>query len=351
MFVRNAWYVGAWEYEVTRDLKPRTILNEPVLFYRQEDGTVAAIEDRCVHRQVPLSMGRLVGSEVECPYHGLRFNAAGACTHIPSQSRIPASCRVKSYPVVERNRWIWIWMGDPAKAEPDLIEDIHWIGDPEWGFAGDLIHVEGNYLLLVDNLLDTTHLTFVHPSTLGTDDFALSEMETKREGNRVKVDRWLMNSYPAPFHQRAGRFPPGAKVDRWQLTTFAPPCFVKLDVASALVGSGAREGDRAQGFTMRVLNALTPETDTSTHYFWAQAYDFLIDQRWVEGMVKANVTRAFSEDVDIVRRQQQTISQFNAPVVDLLQDAGGLMARRVVDQLIAEEQGDAARVEQSVAAE
>ena len=342
MFIRNAWYVAAWEHEVSRSLMRRIILSEPIVFYRGTDGTPIAIEDRCVHRQAPLSLGRIVGNEVECPYHGLKFDGTGACTHIPSQSRIPATARVKSYPVVERNRWIWIWMGDPAKADPDLIEDFHWIGDPAWGNAGDLLHLDGNYQLIVDNLLDTTHLTFVHPTTLGTSDFASSEMETRRIGNRVQVDRWLMNSLPAPFHKQCGGFADRVKVDRWQLTTFAPPCFVKLDVGSATVGSGAREGDRSQGFTMMNLNALTPETEDTTHYFWAQAYDFAKGQRWVSDVVKAGVNKAFHEDLSIIKEQHDTIKRFNGPTVDLLQDAGGIMARRIVDQLIAEEQGTAA---------
>jgi phenylpropionate dioxygenase-like ring-hydroxylating dioxygenase large terminal subunit len=339
MFIRNAWYVGAWEHEVTRELKRRVILNEPIVFYRREDGTPVALTDRCAHRQAPLSMGRIVGNEVECPYHGLRFDTGGVCTHIPSQSKIPGNARVHSYPVVERNRWIWIWMGDPALADPDLIEDFHWLGDPAWGNTGDLLHLKGNYQLIVDNLLDTTHLTFVHPTTLGTSDFASSEMETRREGNRVIVDRWLMNSLPAPFHQKCGRFPDGVKVDRWQLTTFAPPCFVKLDVGSALVGSGAREGNREKGFTMMNLNALTPETEDTTHYFWGQAYDFQVEQRWVADVVKFGVNKAFHEDLEIIAEQQKNISEFGGPTVDLLQDAGGMMARRIIDQVIAEEGG------------
>lgn len=339
MFIRNAWYVGAWDHEVSRSLLRRVILDQPIVFFRREDGVPAALEDRCCHRQAPLSLGRLVGNNVECPYHGLQFDQTGACTLIPSQSRIPANARVRAYPVVERNRWIWIWMGDPAKADPDLIEDFHWIGDPAWGYAGDRLHLNGNYQLLIDNLLDTTHLTFVHPTTLGTNDFASSEMETLRDGDRVRVNRWLMNSLPAPFHQKCGGFPDGAKVDRWQLTTFAPPCFVKLDVGSALAGTGARAGDRSHGITMMNLNALTPETEGSTHYFWAHAYDFMVDQRWVAEVVRAGVNKAFHEDLAIIREQHANIERYNGPVVDLLQDAGGIAARRVIDRLIGEEQG------------
>lgn len=340
MFIRNAWYVGAWDHEVSRDLTRRVILKEPVLFYRREDGTPVAIEDRCSHRQAPLSGGRLIGNQVECPYHGLRFDQTGACVLVPSQSRIPPGAKVRAFPVVERNHWIWIWMGDPAKADPALIEDFHWIDDdPQWNFAGDYMHVKGHYALLVDNLLDTTHLTFVHPTTLGTNDFTDAETETQRDGDRVHVKKWLMNSLPSPFHKRMGGFADGVMVDRWQNTTFAPPAFVKLDVGSAPVGTGARErGDRSQGVNMWNLNAITPETDATTHYFWAQAYNFRIDQPWLRDVIRNQVRTAFGEDLTIIQAQQQNIDLAPGPTIDLAQDAAGLAARRIIGRLIGEEQ-------------
>jgi phenylpropionate dioxygenase-like ring-hydroxylating dioxygenase large terminal subunit len=197
MFIRNAWYVGAWDHEVGRDLRRRVILGEPVVFFRRDDGTPVALEDRCCHRQAPLSMGKLVGNIVQCPYHGLQFDSSGKCVKVPSQDRVPASARVKSFPVTEKNHWVWIWTGDPAKADAALIEDFHWMDDPGWGYGGSSLRVEANYLLLVENLLDTTHLPFLHPTTLGTDAFARSEFEVTREGDRIRVARWLMNQPPA----------------------------------------------------------------------------------------------------------------------------------------------------------
>lgn len=186
MFVRNAWYVGAWDHEIGRDMLRRIILNEPVVFFRRDDGRPVALEDRCCHRQAPLSRGKLVGNIVECGYHGLQFDTSGACIKIPSQDRIPPSAKVKAFPVIEKNHWVWIWLGDPAKADPALIEDFHWMDDPEWRFGGSSLHVEANYLLLVENLLDTTHLPFLHPESLGTDEFARSEFEVTREGDRSR---------------------------------------------------------------------------------------------------------------------------------------------------------------------
>ena len=341
MYVRNAWYVAAWDHEVKRDMMRRVLLDEPVVLFRRDDGTPVALEDRCCHRQAPLSMGKLIGNIVECPYHGLQFDTTGKCVKVPSQERIPPSAKVRSYPVVERNQWIWIWMGDPSKANPDLIEDFHWFDDPAWGTAGSYLHVEANYLLLVENLLDTTHLPFLHPTTLGTDAFARSEFEATHDGDRVQVTRWLMNEAPAPFHKRMGEFPDGMKVDRWQLTTFGPPCFVKLDVGSAPVGTGAREGNRSKGINMWNLNAITPETDKTAHYFFAQAYNFKVDQKWVQELVRGQVIKAFLEDMGMLSGQQRNMDLGIGQAVVLGQDKAWVAMRRIVDRLIAEEQAGA----------
>ena len=333
MFVRNAWYVAAWDHEVTRDLRRRILLNQPVVLFRREDGVPVALEDRCCHRQAPLSMGKLVGNVVECPYHGLQFDTSGACIRIPSQERIPSSAKVKAYPVVERNQWIWVWMGEPAKADPRLIEDFHWLGP-----AGSYLHVEANYLLLVENLLDTTHLPFLHPSTLGTDAFARSEFDVTREGDRIKVTRWLMSELPAPFHKKMGGFPDGMKVDRWQIANFGPPCFVKLDVGSAPVGAGAREGDRSRGMNMWNLNAITPETEKTAHYFFAQAYNFKVGEKWMEEVVRGQVLKAFLEDMGMIKAQQINMDLGPSPVVNLGQDKAWLAMRQIVQRLVSEEQ-------------
>jgi vanillate O-demethylase monooxygenase subunit len=338
MFIRNAWYVGAWDHEIGRDLLRRIILGEPVVLFRRDDGKPVALEDRCCHRQAPLSLGKLIGNIVECGYHGLQFDTTGKCVKVPSQDLVPKSAKVKAYPVVERNHWIWIWMGDPAKADPALIEDFHWMDDPDWRFGGSSLHVEANYLLLVENLLDTTHLPFLHPESLGTDEFARSEFEVTREGDRIKVTRWLMNKPPAPFHKRMGGFADGVDVDRWQVATYAPPSFVKLDVGSAIAGTGARQGDRSKGMNMMNLNAITPETEKSAHYFWAQAYNFKLGEAWISDLVRSIVTKAFLQDMAMIKAQQQNMGLGPGPVVNLGQDKAWIAMRQIVQRLIQEEQ-------------
>jgi phenylpropionate dioxygenase-like ring-hydroxylating dioxygenase large terminal subunit len=340
MFVRNNWYVAAWDHEVTRGLKRRIILDEPVVLYRRDDGTAVALEDRCCHRQAPLSMGKLKGNIVECPYHGLQFDSTGKCVRIPSQEKIPPSAKVRSYPLVEKNHWVWIWTGDPARADPALIEDFHWLDDPAWRYGGNYLHVDANYLLLVENLLDTTHLTFLHPTTLGTDAFARSELDVKREGDRITVARWLMNELPAPFHKQMGDFPDGVKVDRWQIAQFGPPCFVKLAVGSEQGGTGARDvPDRGKRWmNMYNLNAITPETEKTAHYFFAQAYNFKLGERWISDMLAKQVHDIFLEDMAMVKAQQVNMDLGPSPVVNLGQDKGWVAMRQIVERLIKDEQ-------------
>ena len=347
MFPRNFWYVAAIDTEVRRqELMRRVICNQPVVLWRGTDGQPHALEDRCCHRHMPLSEGRLIGDTLECPYHGLQYDASGACVKIPSQTDVPPQARVRSFPLVERYHWIWIWMGDPALADPNAIEDFHWLDDPKWRAKPDRLELEGNYLLLVENLLDLTHLQFVHRTTLGTDAISGAPITTERDGNRVRVTRWIMNSPPPPFFQRAGGFRPDQNIDRWQIIDYSPPAFVRLDVGGALAGTGAREGDRSKGFSMRNLNAITPETGATTHYFWAQAHDFMIDDPTVTELIYRQVRTAFFEDLGIIKAQQQNLTAYGAalpPQIDFRQDSGAVQARRIVDGIVAEENAGRAK--------
>jgi vanillate O-demethylase monooxygenase subunit len=347
MFPRNFWYVAAIDNEVRRqELMRRVICGEPIVFWRGTDGKPNALEDRCCHRHMPLSDGRLIGDCVECPYHGLQYDASGTCVKIPSQDNVPPQARVRAYPLVEKHRMVWIWMGEPALADPAKIEDFHWLDDPAWRAKPDRLDLGGNYLLLVENLLDLTHLQFVHRTTLGTEAISGAPITTERDGNRIRVTRWIMNSPPPPFFQRAGKFRPDQNIDRWQIIDYSPPAFVRLDVGGAIAGTGARDGNRSQGFSMRNLNMITPETETTTHYFWAQAHDFAIDDPSVTELLYRQVRTAFFEDLAIIKSQQGNITTYGESLplqIDFKQDAGAVQARRVVDAILAEERGSVAK--------
>ncbi len=260
MFLRNYWYVAADDHEIGRSPLGRIILGQPVVFYRLEDGTPVALEDRCAHRHLPLSMGKLVGDTLQCHYHGLRYDRSGTCVRVPGQDMIPRSARVKSYPVVERYHWLWIWMGDPALADPAKITDFHWLDDPAWGAKGQYLHVKANWQLIVDNLLDLTHLAFVHETTIGNSALVdQAAVKVARNRDNVVVTRWIIDAPAPPTFVKVGKF--SGNVDRWQIIDFMPPAFLRLDVGATPTGTGAPEGRRVNGISMRNLNAITPETE------------------------------------------------------------------------------------------
>lgn len=346
MFLRNCWYVAAWDHEVHRlQLARRLLLGEAVVLYRNAEGGVVALEDRCCHRHAPLSMGRVRGSNVECKYHGLQFDPSGKCVHIPWQETIPPSARVRSYPVVEKYHWVWIWMGEPALADESLIEDFHWMDDPDWRFRGERLHVEGNYLLLVENLVDLSHLPYVHATSLADTAIPSNEIPVKyeREGNSVKVQRWILDTPVPPYFRLLGDFGKEDRVDRWMNLQFSPPAMVRIDIGAARAGTGAREGNRSQGLTTWNLNAITPETDRTSHYFWAQAQDFSKDDPSIADVDYQLVHGAFLEDLAMIKGQQENIDlRPDAGRLNIVTDTGGIMARRIVEQLIREEFAHAA---------
>jgi vanillate O-demethylase monooxygenase subunit len=349
MFLRNFWYVAASASEVQNKPLGRMILGEPIVLFRSENGTPVAFEDRCPHRRLPLSMGKLVDDVLQCHYHGLRFDRTGKCVRVPGQDLIPPSARVKTYPVMERYRWLWIWMGDPALANPDEITDFHWLQHPNWGAKGAYLHVKANWQLVVDNLLDLTHLAFVHESTIGNAAVAENAaVKVTRKPNNVVVTRWMIDTPPPPTFVKVAGFK--TNVDRWQIIDFTPPAFLRLDIGACPTGTGAPEGNRQGGINMRNLNAITPETETTSHYFWGQAHDFDVNNAETTEKIFQQIQTAFLEDVEVFTAQQRSIDlQPDAPQVDINADTGGIQARRIIDRLRAEE--SAASMSTAAAAE
>jgi len=342
MFLRNYWYVAAADTEIGRTPLRRVILGEPVVLFRTEAGVAVAFEDRCPHRHLPLSMGKLTGDVLQCAYHGLQFGSDGHCVKIPGQDHIPKSAQVRTIPIVERYHWIWIWMGDPALADPAAITDYHWLDDPEWGAKSSYLHVEANWQLVVDNLLDLTHLAYVHGSTIGN--VALAEHATvnvERSPNNVVVTRWIIDQEAPPTFKKVGGFT--GNVDRWQIIHFTPPAFLRLDVGATPTGTGAPEGKRVGGIGMRNLNAITPETETTSHYFWGQAHNFDVKNAETTNKIFEQIRTAFLEDVDVFSAQQRNLDLVpNPSQLDINADAGVIQARRILTRLHENERGGGA---------
>jgi len=340
MFLQNAWYVAAWDDELAEGLLARTLLNQPVVLFRGADGLVGALEDRCCHRSAPLSVGRLKGGEVECGYHGLRFDRTGACVAVPSQKLVPPGARVRSYPVVERDRWIWIWMGDPARADESQIPDYYWHDDPGWLPIRDYFHVNCHYQALIDIQLDQTHSPFVHPDTLGNAAKLRIRPNVTREARAIRCERLMPNDDPPPLWAKAANIT--GKADSWNRWVYTPPGTIMFDVGAAQAGTGAFEGRREHGVTVHNTHAITPETETTTHHFWSSARDFALDDEAMTERLRV-IRKVFLEDVAMVEAQQRCIAAFpNAATIDVNADAPTIQARNLVDRLIEQERSEVA---------
>ena len=335
-FPLNAWYAAAWDAEVKRALLPRTIGNKKVVLYRTTAGQAVALEDACWHRLVPLSMGKLHGDDVVCGYHGLVFNPRGRCTAMPSQETLNPSACVRSFPAVERHRFIWVWLGDPALADPARVPDLHWNDDPAWAGDGKLITLKCNYRLVIDNLMDLTHETFVHSSSIGNQAVAETPFQTTHGDGTATVTRWMLDIPPPPFW--AGQLGKAGKVDRWQIIKFQAPCTIAIDVGVAPAGTGAPQGDRSEGVNGYVLNTITPETESSCHYFWAFVRNYRLGEQRLTTELREGVSRIFGEDVLVLEAQQRAIEDHpDHAFYNLNIDSGSMWARRKIAEMIAAE--------------
>lgn len=332
MFPTNQWYAAVWDRDVGNKPFGRTVCGEQIVFFRKPDRTVVALEDCCPHRLLPLSNGFVRGDRIVCGYHGLEFEDSGKCACVPGQETIPATTAIKAYPVTERHRFIWVWIGEPELADETLVPDIHWCDDPQWAFDGGTYHIECDYRLLIDNLMDLSHETFVHGGSIGQHEITESPIETTWTDTTVTVTRWMHGVTPPPFW--AHNFKSSAPVDRWQICHFSLPSTVNIDVGVARTGTGAPEGDRSQGISAWVIGLMTPETETTTHYLWGFARDFEVDDEGLTARIREAQGRVFAEDEDVLAAQQRNISKRpDRRLMTLAIDAGGAQARRILNRV------------------
>lgn len=336
-FVRNAWYLAAWSSELTDRPLGLTMLGEPVVLFRRGDGTPAALEDRCIHRGLPLSAGRVRGDAIECGYHGLRFDSAGRCTLIPGQDQIPAGAFTRAYPVIEQDRCVWVWMGDAGMADPARITRFPWMALPGWGQTMLHARIEANYQLVIDNLLDLSHLTFVHASTVGSPELSdRANVRTEPTDTGVTVSRWTMDVPPAPTYARFGHG--ASNVDRWQITRFIAPATLVIRNGSAMAGTGAEAGGGEARWEFIVCHGVTPETDRVTNYFWCVTHDFLDGDPAGAAEFHRQCHQVINEDLAVFGAQQRMLERLpHARTMDIRYDAGPIHARRLIDRLRAAE--------------
>lgn len=343
MFVRNSWYVAAWSDEVGNRLPlARTVIGERIVLFRAADGSVSILEDRCAHRRMPLSPGRLTpDGKIICPYHGLTYDGTGVCVLVPGQGG-PNGIRLRSYPVQERAGIVWVWMGDPAKADPTDIFDCSWLERPTWQKTRLYRHAKANYLLLNDNLADLLHVAYLHiPSGGGNESMGPAKTELESTSHGYKFVR-RTDDIPAPTGY--GRLSnANGNIDRWHIVDFKSPSFFRIYTGVAETGTGGPDSLLQQGkgkWTIAPHHFITPETEKTTHYFQVVAHEWLPSSdswRFLNSVI--------DEDVWAIEQQQINIdAKPEAPFVAIGSDQAMYAMRKIVDAAMIKEAGSHAAV-------
>ena len=343
MFLRNIWYCAAESKELESEPLGRVFLNEPVALYRKADGAPVAFEDRCCHRRAPLSKGKVEGDALRCGYHGFLYDSTGTCIWTPGQTNVPPDAIVRTYPLCERHGYIWIWMGAPAQADESAVPDFHWNDDPAWAETGAHLPVHCHYMLLVDNLMDLSHVAFLHINTIGSVEDTDPDLTWERGPNFVRGTRIAPNLSASPRMKNEGIT---CNVDQIKVMTYSPPANVVIDISTTESGI-APGAKRLIDHRLLILGSMTPETEATCHYFWAASRNYKLNDDELTASMHQQVVTAFHEDKDMLEAEQRIIDfSPSAPQVDVVGDAGGLQSRRMLDGMIAAE-----NQEQSEAAE
>lgn len=344
MFLTNTWYVAARADELSDKPLARTICNQRIVLYRPAPGQVAALEDFCPHRGAPLSLGKVCDGKLVCGYHGLEMGCDGKTVAMPAQ-RVRGFPAIRSYPVRERGGFIWLWPGDAALADEQLIPTHPWDDSDEWAYGGGLYHVRCDYRLMIDNLMDLTHETYVHANSIGQPEIDEAPCKTEVQGDTVTTSRFMEGISAPPFWKaalRAAGLADDVPVDRWQICRFSPPSHVMIEVGVAHAGHGGYDAPAQHKVYAVVVDFITPETDHSMHYFWGMARRFKPDDAALTAQIREGQGKIFAEDLEMLERQQSNLLHWpDRKLLALNIDSGGVQSRKVIERLLAAEQAGA----------
>lgn len=308
-FLEDVWYCAALSTELTTKPIRRTICDLPMALFRTESGKVAAVEDRCSHRQAPLSLGKVIGEEIQCNYHGFVFDCGGNCTHVPHQASVPRSADVRAFLMVERWGYAWLWWGARAKADPSLIPDLPWTEDANWRTVYFYFYVKANQQLMADNLLDVSHTDFLHRHNIGSTtgakgqvDTPKIELESRTDGEKIFYTRTVFGTQLGGIARKwiANDKP----VNRTSRQSWEKPNTIHFNTSLA--------NDENQ-VTFRMEHIMTPETSTTTHYFMNWTRDFglgNVDYPTDDDIRREQHAVVGGEDVPMVEAQQLNILEF-----------------------------------------
>ncbi len=338
--IHNSWYVVAQSQEISREPMSRQILGTSIVLYRTEAGEAVALQNRCCHRSFPLAEGFLQGDDIVCNYHGLRYNCKGQCVAIPMQDTVSKKIKIKSYALIEKNGFIWIWMGNPDEADISSLPHPEWLGSADWDMYVGYLHIKGSYVALHENLLDLSHLTFLHSTTFGTPEYALAPIETEINEADIQVWRRVKCELPAIYAKPLGW--QGQKALRSSGSQFVAPGLhintglLKNLEQPELQSEQQREQQQPPLPTIKVAQLITPESNHSTHYWYAGCRNFARHQpEMTEFMAKANGA-AFAEDqfaIEQISILQSTDTDPDYSEINIASDKAGVQMRRQLKRL------------------
>ncbi len=340
-YVRNAWYVAAWSQDISVQVpQALTILDERIVLWRDATGQLFALEERCVHRMAPLSLGRCEGANLRCMYHGLLFNGAGQVIAIPGQDAIPAQARVKAYPVVERHSWVWIWPGDPAQADHTLIPPAVGLDHPDYVLGHGQLDYAAPARLINDNLLDFSHLSFVHTQSFGSGpEFANSPARITPISRGVRYERWIENSLGSSARSSA------TPIDSYMTYDFLLPGVLLMTGGTFPLGTakacgyGQPDDALATGGITFTSQAVTPMTETTARYFFSWGPHRRFGDEALRDRLMEMAGQAFAEDKTMIEAQHRVIAQTAHPrVMPTVHDRGITLFNRLVEKMAAAEQ-------------
>ncbi|THH38125.1 aromatic ring-hydroxylating dioxygenase subunit alpha [Aliishimia ponticola] len=340
-FIRNAWYVAGWSSAFGEALSPLEITGQRLVMFRASDGRVIALEDRCPHRLLPLSKGKRIGDTVQCGYHGMTFDSAGKCVRVPGQTNLPSSAYVDAFPVEDRHGIVWIWMGEPERANPDDIFDLPQFSDPGWHVHhGGQLHIRAHYLNVAENLVDPAHVSFVHPTTLGNSASENVPVHVSTSGDVLRAWRWIRDAPPIGFFQKFGGF--SGNVDRWHYYDLHMPSTAVIDFGSIATEEACPEEERDRGVRIFALHFVTPVTEDYTIDHWmhlrntAQGDDAASDQ--MDAMFRV----AFDEDKQVLEaiHAEEQRPQKRKPIRIAIDKAPNVYRKRIRDLIEAERTED-----------
>lgn len=329
-YPKNHWWVAALSSEVkTGELLERRILGKSIILYRTKSGQVVALQNRCAHRAAPLSLGRVEDDKVVCLYHGFAYGASGKCVHIPTQDNIPAGAAVRSYPVIENSPLVWVWTGDPLRAEESRPPEFPWMTDPNWLVVGGTMPLKANYMSLKENVLDLTHFGFVHANTFQIKDWVNPPDVNVLEDGSVCFEQRFDATILSPMYVRLTGLDADRKVDRLTRGRSLSPA---IHEAVTLIKPCETSPNERTEYLGTFMHVTTPESDRATHYWWFAGTDYGLDVPEAAEWLTDFITAAFVEDKYVLEAIQKAADAdpdyASGQEVSVLADKAGLQARR-----------------------